>query len=93
MSKFDLERDPEDRQSLHFRVVCSKGTYIRSLAHDLVRPPLTPNAIPFLLLHLSPQLTQLICCYSFGISETLTLAVHCCLVWLIHHCRFSCVMS
>jgi tRNA pseudouridine55 synthase len=32
---FDLQRDATDAQSVHFRVVCSKGTYIRSLAHDL----------------------------------------------------------
>ncbi|GAB4819158.1 hypothetical protein N2152v2_006204 [Parachlorella kessleri] len=32
---FELERDPQDPQSVRFRVVCSKGTYVRSLAHDL----------------------------------------------------------
>jgi len=35
VSKFDLWRDDADAQNLHFRVVCGKGTYIRSLAHDL----------------------------------------------------------
>lgn len=30
-------RDAADAQAVHFRVVCSKGTYIRSLAHDLGR--------------------------------------------------------
>ena len=35
MERFDLWRDAVDAQSVHFRVVCSKGTYIRSLAHDL----------------------------------------------------------
>jgi hypothetical protein len=34
---FDLWRDEADRQNVHFRVVCSKGTYIRSLAYDLGR--------------------------------------------------------
>ncbi len=33
---FELRRDEENRQDVHFRVACSKGTYIRSLAHDLV---------------------------------------------------------
>ncbi|KAH1038662.1 hypothetical protein J1N35_040405 [Gossypium stocksii] len=31
---FDIERSLEDRQSLIFRVTCSKGTYIRSLCAD-----------------------------------------------------------
>lgn len=35
VERFDLWRDAADAQSVHFRVVCSKGTYIRSLAHDL----------------------------------------------------------
>lgn len=33
--KFDIERSLDDRQNLIFRVVCSKGTYIRSLCADL----------------------------------------------------------
>lgn len=37
VDQFDLRRDDSDAQSVHFRVVCSKGTYIRSLAHDLGR--------------------------------------------------------
>ncbi|KAL4452098.1 hypothetical protein ABPG75_007760 [Micractinium tetrahymenae] len=37
VDRFDLWRDEADAQSVHFRVVCSKGTYIRSLAHDLGR--------------------------------------------------------
>ncbi|KAK3410254.1 hypothetical protein EUGRSUZ_J02259 [Eucalyptus grandis] len=32
--KFDIERSLEDRQNLIFRVMCSKGTYIRSLCAD-----------------------------------------------------------
>ena len=36
---FELRRDDENRQDVHFRVACSKGTYIRSLAHDLVSGP------------------------------------------------------
>ncbi|CAL8468151.1 g7690 [Coccomyxa elongata] len=32
---FELRRDEENRQDVHFRVACSKGTYIRALAHDL----------------------------------------------------------
>jgi len=35
VSVFDLERDQGNPQHLNFRVVCSKGTYIRALAHDL----------------------------------------------------------
>ena len=35
MESLELERDASDRQAVHFRVVCSKGTYVRSLAHDL----------------------------------------------------------
>lgn len=51
VSTFELRRNPDDPQSLNFRVVCSKGTYIRSLAHDLVRPPpplalSAPQAVP-----------------------------------------------
>ncbi|BDA42161.1 tRNA pseudouridine synthase B [Coccomyxa sp. Obi] len=34
---FELRRDDENKQDVHFRVACSKGTYIRSLAHDLGR--------------------------------------------------------
>lgn len=37
VERFDLRRDEVDRQSVHFSVVCSKGTYIRSLAADLGR--------------------------------------------------------
>ncbi len=37
VERFDLRRDEADRQSVHFSVVCSKGTYIRSLAADLGR--------------------------------------------------------
>ncbi|KAK1313146.1 hypothetical protein QJS10_CPA06g01196 [Acorus calamus] len=32
--KFDIERSLNDRQNLIFRVICSKGTYIRSLCAD-----------------------------------------------------------
>ncbi|EFN55076.1 hypothetical protein CHLNCDRAFT_12296, partial [Chlorella variabilis] len=35
VESFDLWRDAGEAQCVHFRVVCSKGTYIRSLAHDL----------------------------------------------------------
>jgi len=35
VSKFDLERDRESNREVNFLVECSKGTYIRSLAHDL----------------------------------------------------------
>lgn len=34
---FRLWRDADQPQQVHFDVVCSKGTYIRSLAHDLGR--------------------------------------------------------
>ena len=37
VTAFELHRDPADQRSVHFRVACSKGTYVRSLAHDLVR--------------------------------------------------------
>ncbi|KAK9805242.1 hypothetical protein WJX72_008318 [[Myrmecia] bisecta] len=33
--EFEVRRDEQQRQDVHFRVRCSKGTYIRSLAHDL----------------------------------------------------------
>lgn len=33
--RFAVERDAADRQMVHFVVECSKGTYIRTLAHDL----------------------------------------------------------
>lgn len=33
---FDVRRDEHQRRDVHFRIACSKGTYIRSLAHDLV---------------------------------------------------------
>ncbi|VFQ58562.1 unnamed protein product [Cuscuta campestris] len=32
--QFDIERSLEDRQNVIFRVICSKGTYIRSLCAD-----------------------------------------------------------
>lgn len=35
VERFDLERDLVVRQDVKFYVVCSKGTYVRSLAHDL----------------------------------------------------------
>jgi tRNA pseudouridine55 synthase len=35
--RFHLWRDASQPQHVHFDVVCSKGTYIRSLAHDLGR--------------------------------------------------------
>lgn len=37
VSQFDLVQDLKDPQKIHFYIACSKGTYIRSLAHDLVR--------------------------------------------------------
>lgn len=35
IDSFEISRNPEDRQCVDFKVVCSKGTYVRSLAHDL----------------------------------------------------------
>lgn len=35
VSRFDLTRENENDQEVEFWVTCSKGTYIRSLAHDL----------------------------------------------------------
>lgn len=37
VSEYSVWRDDPHAQDVHFRVRCSKGTYIRSLAHDLVR--------------------------------------------------------
>lgn len=34
IEKFEVKRDPKDELQVHFEVTCSKGTYIRSLAHD-----------------------------------------------------------
>jgi len=34
IKEFEVERDPEDQQLVNFRVACSKGTYVRSLAYD-----------------------------------------------------------
>ena len=34
---FDVERDAEDAQSVHFSVHVSKGTYVRTLAYDLCK--------------------------------------------------------
>ena len=36
VSRFELTQDKADPQRVHFYIACSKGTYIRSLAHDLV---------------------------------------------------------
>lgn len=35
ISRFELTQDEADPQRVHFYIACSKGTYIRSLAHDL----------------------------------------------------------
>lgn len=35
VDKFDLERDTDSPQNVKFYIECSKGTYVRSLAHDL----------------------------------------------------------
>jgi tRNA pseudouridine55 synthase len=35
VDRFDLKRDMESPQNVHFYIECSKGTYVRSLAHDL----------------------------------------------------------
>jgi tRNA pseudouridine55 synthase len=32
---FEVERDATNRQLVHFKVECGKGTYVRTLAHDL----------------------------------------------------------
>lgn len=37
VNAFHVERDEDDPQTVHFRVDCSKGTYVRTLAYDLVR--------------------------------------------------------
>ena len=33
---FELQRSSSSAQDLDFHISCSKGTYIRALAHDLV---------------------------------------------------------
>ena len=38
VSEFEVWREAAGARDVSFRVRCSKGTYIRSLAHDLVRP-------------------------------------------------------
>ena len=38
VSAFDVERCSGTRSDMKYRIVCSKGTYVRSLIHDLVRP-------------------------------------------------------
>jgi tRNA pseudouridine55 synthase len=35
VDRFDLERDVDSPQNVKFYIECSKGTYVRSLAHDL----------------------------------------------------------
>lgn len=37
VSEFEVWREGAASRDVHFRVRCSKGTYIRSLVHDLVR--------------------------------------------------------
>ena len=37
ISAFDLARGSDGSRDVSYRVVCSKGTYVRSLIHDLVR--------------------------------------------------------
>lgn len=34
--EFTLRRDDASSPHVHYRIVCGKGTYVRSLAHDLV---------------------------------------------------------
>ena len=34
IEKLDVHLDPTDPSLVHFKVTCSKGTYVRSLAHD-----------------------------------------------------------
>jgi tRNA pseudouridine(55) synthase len=41
---FEVSRDEGNARDVHFKVSCSKGTYIRSLAHDLVSPLPLPVA-------------------------------------------------
>lgn len=50
---FELRRDEGNKRDVHFRVACSKGTYIRSLAHDLVSRLPTIVSKTILLLHIS----------------------------------------
>ncbi|XP_024526329.1 uncharacterized protein LOC9632787 isoform X1 [Selaginella moellendorffii] len=37
IEELQVERDSIDRQNFHFKVACSKGTYVRSLCYDLGR--------------------------------------------------------
>ncbi len=59
VSQFDLTRDAEDSQKIHFYIACSKGTYIRSLAHDLVRS--SGPVIYTLLVHMYIRQTFALC--------------------------------
>ncbi len=36
ITALELTRDASVPQDVHFRVQCGKGTYVRTLAHDLV---------------------------------------------------------
>lgn len=38
VAQFQLKRRAQQRQEVMYRIACSKGTYVRTLAHDLVRP-------------------------------------------------------
>ena len=42
--QFALWRDVPGAQDVHFRIACSKGTYIRTLVHDLVRRAIQQSA-------------------------------------------------
>jgi tRNA U55 pseudouridine synthase TruB len=44
---FELRRDEGNKRDVHFRVSCSKGTYIRSLAHDLVSKQAAHRSLKF----------------------------------------------
>lgn len=37
VEKFRVWREDESSPDGHYEIVCSKGTYVRSLIHDLVR--------------------------------------------------------
>ena len=36
VAAYDLARSDTTSRDVHYRIVCSKGTYVRSLIHDLV---------------------------------------------------------
>lgn len=47
VSAFELSRHSDSSQDVAYRIVCSKGTYVRSLIHNLVRHNRAANRLCF----------------------------------------------